>query len=131
MYAEPYKEGGNRPPPKPKRSFMSDFLPAMLVVCVALAGVNYWHMHHVPSSLAVAPPPPGLDALVPLGVAEDHGPEGWILYPRRGWRPPVGESGMSSLCAELVDLLALAAPQTIDLIGADGEDFGRCRAPAL
>ena len=127
MYAEPYREPRGRPPPKKKRSFVSDILPALLVVVLAMAGVHYFQTHRTRASVALAAPP-GMDSILPVGAAQDLGSDGWVLYPLATWTPPSDPDGIATLCNRITKHLGLHEPQTVDITSPEGDTLARCIA---
>lgn len=124
MYAEPYREPKARPPRK-KRSLIGDILPALLVIVLVLAGIDYYRKNRTVSE-PVDVVPAGIGIVLPVAAATNVGSEGWLLYPESSWVLPSGPAAQEELCHRLVKHLALTDPQSAALIGTEGEMLLRC-----
>lgn len=104
---------------------ISEILPALLVVVLVMAGVDYYRKDRT-ASVPQDVIPPGLNIFLPVTAATDVKTEGWLLYPEAAWTVPSDAKAKDDLCDSLVRHLKLVDPQSATLLDANGETMLRC-----
>lgn len=98
--------------------------------CVVIIAVGLRLEERAAKSRApLEPPPPSLEDLLPVDAVDQLGADGFVLHVRAGWSAPTSASAVDTLCGRLRTRLEAGPRASVDFVGVEGEDLGRC-APA-